>query len=117
NALLLAVGVHLALTLDAQARLQRARSVVNARMQHAAVVARLVLADARFLVEHSQPQAWKSAEQFAAHGQSENSGTDYHDVAAFCPTVRPKVCSACAKSSPNAWAAEESRSARTTSPS
>ena len=52
----------LALALHAEPRLERAGRVVDAGVEHAAVVAGLVLADARLFVEHPQPQARVAAE-------------------------------------------------------
>jgi len=51
DALLLAIGVQLALSLDAEARLERPGRIVNAGVQHAAVVSGLVKAYARLFVE------------------------------------------------------------------
>ncbi len=62
DALLLAIGVQLALALHAQASLERPRRVIDARVQDTAVVPGLVLTHARLLVEHSQPQTRIAAE-------------------------------------------------------
>ena len=62
DALLFAIGVHLALSLDAETRLERPGRVVDAGVQHPAVVSGLVLADARLFVEDRQPQTRVAAE-------------------------------------------------------
>src|SRR5262249_54384597 len=82
NALLLAVCVQLALSLHAQLRLERARRVVDARVQHPAVVAGLVAADAPLLVEDAQAQLRIADEQLAGDRQADNARTDHDDVVA-----------------------------------
>src|SRR5438105_4227499 len=58
DAALGAEGVDLAVALHAQARLERAGRVVDARVDHPAVMAALVLGDGRLFVQDGQPETW-----------------------------------------------------------
>src|SRR5437667_7688856 len=57
DAVLVAVRVELTAALHAEARLQRARRVVDAGVDDTAVVTRLVARRARLLLEHEHAQA------------------------------------------------------------
>ena len=56
--------------------LQRSRFVVEAAMQHAAVVSGLVLADGTFFFEHADPGAGKPLAQPVSGGQSNDAAAD-----------------------------------------
>src|SRR5262249_48381786 len=80
--LLFAIGVELTLALHTQLGLQRAWRVVDARVEHPAVVARLVLADRGVLVEDRKAQFRIPAEKLAADRQAQDACANDDDVVA-----------------------------------
>ena len=79
-AVLLAELVQLARALDAQPRLERARRVVDARVDDSAVVAGLVEADVVLLLEDDDRAARVAAVQLARDREPEDAGADDGDV-------------------------------------
>src|SRR5438270_11457751 len=65
---------------DTGASLHRARFVVNARMNDAAIVSALMRANLGFLLEHHHPHPWKLPRGLASHRQTHHSSANYHDV-------------------------------------
>jgi hypothetical protein len=80
NAVLVAVGVERAASIHAELRLQGSGGVVDAGMDDAAVVTRLVGGDASFLLEDCDADPGIAAERLARHGQSEDPGSDDGEV-------------------------------------
>jgi hypothetical protein len=66
---------------DAEARLQRARRVVDPRVDDAAVVAGLVRGDARLPLEEDEPRLRPPQQQLARDGEPEDAAADDGDVA------------------------------------
>ena len=77
----LAELVHLAGALDAQASLERAGHVVDARVDDAAVGARLAAGDGRPVLEHDRVEPGAAAGQLAGDGQPEDPAPDDGQVA------------------------------------
>src|SRR5436853_607279 len=67
--------------LHAEAGLQRAGRVVDAGVDHAAVVAGLVEADVLLLLEHAHRAVRAPDEQLARDGEAEDARADHRDVA------------------------------------
>src|ERR1019366_10094293 len=67
---------HLADARNREPRSQRSRFVVEAAVQHAAVVSGLVLADRTFLFEYRNPGAGKPLAQPVSGGQSNDAAAD-----------------------------------------
>src|SRR5437016_2433646 len=65
---------------DTGASLHRARFVVNARMNDAAIVSALMRANLGFLLEHHHPHPWKLPRSLPRHRQPHHPATDHHDV-------------------------------------
>jgi len=74
--LLLAEGLHLQLPVAAIRGSQRPRFVVDARMQHARVAARLVKSELAFLLEYDELRARMPFEKTVGRGQPHDSATD-----------------------------------------
>ena len=77
----LAVGVQLARAGDAQARLERARLVVDAGVDDAAVVARLVEADDGLALQHAEAAAGVAGEELARDRHADDAPADDDEVA------------------------------------
>ncbi len=80
HAVALAELVHQARTLGAQPSLEGTRSVVDARMDHPGVVAGLMLADRRFLVEDRQGDPGLAHEELTRRGNAQDAAAHDHDV-------------------------------------
>src|SRR5436190_22521714 len=78
---LAAVGVEQAGSLDTQPGLQRARSVVDARVDHPARMRGLVRREAILALEHAEAGGRMPGQQLSRHGESENAGADHDEVA------------------------------------
>jgi hypothetical protein len=78
-----AVLVQPAGAVDAQAGLERAGLVVDARVDDAAVVARLVEADDVLALEHAEGAAGMAPEQLAGDGQADDARADDDEVASL----------------------------------
>src|ERR1700726_2325625 len=65
---------------DTGASLHRARFVVNARMNDAAIVSALMRANLGFLLKHQCPHSWKPPRGLASHRQTHHSSADHYDV-------------------------------------
>jgi hypothetical protein len=78
-----AVLIHLACAFDAEPRLQRAGHVVDARVDHARVVARLVGADLALALEHADAGLRVARKQLAGHGEADDAAADDREVAAL----------------------------------
>ena len=74
------VPFECALSGRAQLRLQRAGRVVDARMNHPRVVARLMHRDLRLLLEQGQAQAGTSVQEPARSRESEDARAHHDDV-------------------------------------
>jgi len=61
---------------NTEARLQRARLVVDARVDKAAVVAALVAGNAVFFLQDQKPQAWEAACDFESNGKAYDAAAD-----------------------------------------
>src|SRR5262249_33356722 len=70
DAFLLAVGIQLALALNAQLGLQAARGVVDPGVEDATVVASLVLTNARLLVQDAEAHLRVAGEKLASDGET-----------------------------------------------
>src|SRR5690606_39063888 len=77
DAVLFAEADTLRLAGDAGAILERAGGVVDPGVDHAAVVAGLVLGNGRFLVEYAHAEPAPACEQLPGRGQAHDPGT--HD--------------------------------------
>src|SRR5262245_9369536 len=86
--MLLAEFNHLPDAANSQPRLSRAWFVVQPAMQHAAVVAALMLADGRFLLEHRDFRVGKALTQPKGRRQPYDAAADDDD--AFCHAVMVK---------------------------
>ena len=80
---LLAVLVHLAGALHAQARLQRARRVIDARVDHARVVAGLVGSDLVLALEHANRGQRVASGQRSRDGQPDDPPAHDRQVTAL----------------------------------
>ena len=81
NAAFIAIADHFRRSGDAQLGFQRTGRVVDAGMDHAAVVAGLMLSDLALFFEHDDLGARAAAQYLARGRQSENAGAGHHDVA------------------------------------
>src|SRR6266851_1516276 len=66
--------------LHAQLRLERAGAIVDARMQHAAVVSGLVLSQLAFLLQQRQTQLGPAVEQLVGECNPDNPTADYRHI-------------------------------------
>jgi hypothetical protein len=78
----LAVGVHARGAVDAQPGLQRAGRVVDAGVDHAAVVAALVCGRRGLALDDEQAAAGAAREHLAGHGEPDDAGPDDEGVVA-----------------------------------
>src|SRR5271155_5157625 len=76
NVMLGAVTVKLARSLHAQTRLQRPRRVVEAGVNHARVVTRLMRSELRLALEQAHRQASVASAQLAREREAENAAAD-----------------------------------------
>ncbi len=76
NRVFQAEALHGGATSDAVARLERASAVVNAGVDHSAVVAGLVGGDAVFFLDNQQALAGKAAGIFEGGGEPDDAGSD-----------------------------------------
>ena len=67
---------------DAEASLHRARLVIDAGVNHAAVVSALVAGNAVFLFQHQQLEMRQAARDFEGDAESDNSTADDDQVVA-----------------------------------
>src|SRR5262249_32639558 len=89
----LAVRVKFARPCDTQARLQGAGSVVDARVDDAAVVPALVGTDPWLLLDDREAQAAPAVEDVAGGGQAADAGADHAQVVeAHRSMRRPSSC-------------------------
>jgi hypothetical protein len=77
---LLAVARQLAHALDAQARLQRPRRVVDAGVDDAGVVTRLVGGELRLALQHDDAAPRIAARELARDGKAEDPSADHRDA-------------------------------------
>ena len=80
DAVLGAEGVHPLGALNGHARLGRAGAVVEAGVNHAAVVAALVLSDRGFLLERDNPQPLVRLAQGHRRRKAENPGPNHRHI-------------------------------------
>jgi hypothetical protein len=87
----LAESNHLPDASNRQPGLHRPRLVVEAAVQHAAVVAALMLSNAGFFLEHRDGRAWKLLSQSKCGGQPDNSPADHRNahVLSITPALDP----------------------------
>ena len=76
DAVLATEPLHLANAVDGEPRLERSRGVVEARVEHAAVVATLMLADLRFLLEDDDPPVTIGVQQLVCSRETNDSAAD-----------------------------------------
>ena len=79
----LAVVEELARALGAEARLERAGGVVDARVQDAGVVAGLMEARDRLALEHRDGAVRRARQQLARHREADDAGAHDDDVGLF----------------------------------
>jgi hypothetical protein len=91
QALALAVLVHLVGPLHAQPSLQRAGDVVDAGVDHARVVPRLVDGELRLALEHADARAGTASQQLAGDREAEDAAADHGDVAAVGSLAHRRV--------------------------
>jgi hypothetical protein len=82
NTPLVAERVHLTRPLHAQARLQRARAVIDTGVNDTGVVAGLVGAELALALEQAERYARVAHEQLARDGHSEDAAADDGEIAA-----------------------------------
>ena len=80
DSVLLAVGVQRSASLHAQSRLERARGVVDPRVDNAAVMPRLVRGDPVFLLENEDAEALVAAQRLAGNRKPENARADDDEI-------------------------------------
>ena len=80
DSVLLAVGVQRSASLHAQPRFERARSVVDPRVDNAAVMPRLVCGDPVFLLENEDAEAVVAEQRLAGDREPENARADHHEI-------------------------------------
>src|SRR5690242_4588091 len=71
---------HLPRALDTEASLQGARTIVQAGVNDAAVMAGLMCRHRRLLLEHDDAKLWIALTQFFGRREPNNSCPDYGDV-------------------------------------
>ena len=92
NAVLLAETVHRITTFDAELGLQRTGFVIQAGMDHAAVVSRLMRADAILGFEDDQSTGWFPIEQGICGSESNDPAADNYDVRSHRPSTAKVGC-------------------------
>ena len=85
-----AVGDHPRGAVDAQARLQRSRRVVDAAVDDAAVVRALVRGRRRLALDDEHALRWAPREQLTGDGEPEDAGADDEGVVAVVGHRSPK---------------------------
>jgi hypothetical protein len=88
DAVLVAEAIHCSITLHTETCLQRPRDVIHARMNDAAVVACLVQAGRRLLLEHDDIETGAAAQRFPSHREADDSGADNDQVCTGCCAPR-----------------------------
>ena len=83
--LILGEPLELDLAFAAERRLERARGVVDAGVDDAAVVARLVAGELGLLLDDGEPELRSPAQQPIGGGQSDDSAADHDDVEPLVP--------------------------------
>ena len=76
DAVFLAEALHLPNSVDGESCLERARSVIQPGVQHAAVMSALMLADLRLFLEHDDTASRLRAEQLVRSGESDDAPAD-----------------------------------------
>jgi len=80
DALLPAELFHGQLSFPAVDRLQRAGTVVDARMQNSGIVSGLVNGNLRFFFQYDYPMIWILICKLVSSGKADDSASDYTDV-------------------------------------
>jgi hypothetical protein len=71
---------HLCRTFDAELRLERPGTIINARVDNTTVVTSLVDRQLRFFLQYEHAKVWISGGKFFRRGQPNNSGSYYRNI-------------------------------------